>query len=130
MSRAEVVVLGLPASQEGCQTLVLPNRGELVVTPGQDLVDVGLVPGVPDQLVAGRIEDVVQRNRQLGHAQARAEVTTDLGDHVDVPLAHVGDELMQLLARQLSDVFGDSDFIEKRQDPLLGSTMNRRTEKT
>ena len=50
----------------------LPKRADAVAPPGHDLVRIGLVADVPDQLVAGRIEHVVQGDRQLDDAKPRA----------------------------------------------------------
>ena len=41
---------------------------------GDDLVHVGLVAGVPQDRVGGRVEHAVQRERQLDHAEVAAEV--------------------------------------------------------
>jgi hypothetical protein len=41
---------------------------------GQDLVRIGLVAHIPDDAVVRRIEDVVQRDGEFHHAEARAEV--------------------------------------------------------
>ncbi len=57
----------------------------------QDFVTVGLVADVPDNLVLGGVEDVVQGHRQFDHAQAGAEVTALFADHIH-------DELTQLVA--------------------------------
>ena len=55
---------------------------------GHELVHVGLVAGVPDDGVAGALEDAVERQRQLDHAQVGREVAARLGD--------LGDLLRQL----------------------------------
>ena len=47
------------------------KRADAVAPAGQNLVRIGLVADVPDQPVARRIEDVVERDGQLDHAQAR-----------------------------------------------------------
>ena len=47
------------------------KRADAVAPPGEDLVRIGLVADIPDQPVARRVEDVMQRDGQLDHAQAR-----------------------------------------------------------
>ena len=69
------VVLGLGPARVARQPAALPQRVELGQPAGQQLVHVGLVPGVEDQLVLGRVEHPVQRDRQLDHAQVGAQVT-------------------------------------------------------
>jgi hypothetical protein len=44
---------------------------------------------VPDELVPGRVEHVVQRDRQLDHAKAGADVTPGLRTGVDQELPHL-----------------------------------------
>ena len=45
---------------------------------GQDLVRIGLVADVPDDAVVRRVEDVVQRDRQLDRAEVRRQVAAGL----------------------------------------------------
>ena len=62
--------------------LVKPDRpppraqgADAVAAAGEDLVRIGLMPDVPDQLVIGGIEDVMQGDRQFDDAKARAEMS-------------------------------------------------------
>ena len=45
------VVFRFVPPAEGGQAVLLPDGGKSVVSPGQDLVDVGLMPRIPDDLV-------------------------------------------------------------------------------
>jgi hypothetical protein len=69
---------------------------ERLVAAGQDLVRIALVADVPDELVARRVEDVVQRDGQLDDAEAGREVAADPADDVDHAVAHVLRDLRQL----------------------------------
>ena len=102
----EGVVLRFVPAQERGQTLVAADRGQLVVPTGENLVDVGLVPGVPDDLVPGRVEHVVERDGELGHPEAGPEVPYLLGDHVDVPVPDLLRELPELVLGEGSHVGG------------------------
>ena len=73
------VVLGLGAVRVARQAALLAQRAE-VLAAGEQLVHVGLVAGVEDDAVAGRIEDPVHRNRQFDDAEVRAEVSSRLRD--------------------------------------------------
>ena len=57
-------------------------------------MDVGLVAGVEDERVVGRVEDAVQRDRELDDAEVRAEVPAGAGDVLDEELADLGGELV------------------------------------
>ena len=74
MADAERVVLAFLALRERREAVLLLDRGDAVAAAGQDLVRIALVADVPDQAVARRVEQVVQRDGQLDHAQAGAEM--------------------------------------------------------
>ena len=83
MAAVHDVVLGLGAARETADATELTQRGELVQPPGEQLVGVGLVAGVPDDAVLGTREDAVQGDGQLDHAQRAAQVSTGRGHRVD-----------------------------------------------
>ena len=74
MRGAERVVFALRPLGEAGKAAALAQRADAVAPAGQDLVRIGLVADVPDQPVARRVEDVVQRDRQFDHAEPRAEM--------------------------------------------------------
>ncbi len=57
---------------------------------------IGLVADVPDEPVARGVEQIVQRDRQLDHAEPGAEVAAGHRDGVDRLLAQLGGELRQI----------------------------------
>ena len=63
---------------------------------GQDLVRVGLVADVPDDAVVRRVEDVVQRDRELDGAEVRRQVAAGLRDRIEQERAQLARELAQL----------------------------------
>ena len=74
MRRAEAVVFAFGALGEPRQPAALAQRPDTVAPAGQDLVRIGLMADVPDQPVVRRVEHVVQRDGQLDHAEAGAEM--------------------------------------------------------
>ena len=68
------VVLGLGLAGVAGQPALGAQRVEAVGAAGEHLVDVGLVAGVEDDPVGGRVEDPVQRDGQLDHAEVGAQV--------------------------------------------------------
>ena len=50
------------------------KRAHALAPAGEDLVRIGLMADIPDQLVVGRVEDIVQRHGQLDHAEAGAQM--------------------------------------------------------
>ena len=79
MRGAEGVVLALVAAREAARCR---RAGAACAMPlaaaGEDLVRIGLVADVPDDAVVRRVEDVVQRDRQLDRAEVRRQVAAGL----------------------------------------------------
>ena len=95
MRALDDVVLGLRALGVAGQPALLAEPAE-VLPPGQQLVHVGLVAGVEDDRVARRVEDPVDRDRQLDDAEVRAEVTAGLRDFGDQEVRISAGELIEL----------------------------------
>ena len=109
VARAHDVVLGFLDRAERGQPLVLADRVQLVAPAGQDLVGIGLVADVPEDLVAGRIEQRVERDRDLAGPEVGAEMAADLPHGVDDVLAHLLGHLLQLVVGQAVKVLGTGD---------------------
>ena len=86
---AERIVVALGALGEAGQAAALAQGADAVAAAGEDLVRIGLVADVPDQLVVGRVEHVVERDRQLDHAEAGAEMAAGDGNDADRFLAQL-----------------------------------------
>ena len=69
MTADERVVLTLFGSGEGTYASQLAIGKELVASPRQDLMAIGLVTYVPHDAVLGCIEHVVQRHRQFYYSK-------------------------------------------------------------
>ena len=71
---------------------------------GEDLVRIRLMGDVEDELVRGRVEDVMQGHGGLGEAQVRSDVSAVAADAVQYGVAHfVGDDF-QLADLQFTQV--------------------------
>ena len=80
---AERVVRALRPLGEAGQAAALAQGADAVAPAGQDRVRIGRVADVPDEDVAGRLEDMMQGDGQLDHAQPRSQVAAGLRDRVD-----------------------------------------------
>ena len=105
-------------AREARQAAVLAQGADAVAPAGDDLVRIGLVADVPDQPVARRVEDVVQRHRQLDHAEPGAEMAAGHRHGRDRLLAQFVGQLAQLVGLQATDVGRHVDGIEKRRVAL------------
>ena len=85
--------------------------------PGEHLVDVRLVTGVPDELVARRFEHAVQRDGELDGAEARGDVPAGALHHVDGVGADLLAELQQIVLRQRAKVARIVDALEHGHRP-------------
>ena len=75
---------------------------------GEDLVRVGLVADVPEDLVAGAVEQAVEGDGELAGAEVGAEVAADLADRVDDVGAHLLRDLLQFGVVEAVQVAGPS----------------------
>ena len=105
------VMLGLRPRRVAGQTTLLAERVEVTPAPGEDLVDVCLVTGVPQDDVVGRVEDAMQGEGHLDDSEVRAEMATS-GGH----LAH--EELPDLLGQAGQVLLGDVTQVRGRADAV------------
>ena len=128
VTAVEHVVRRFRASREAADPVELAQRPEPLEAAGQQLVRVGLVAGVPDDLVARRLEQPVQRDRQLHDAQRRAQVAARLRDGRDDRLADLERELGELDLGQAAQVGGSLEIRQDRHGGMdsLGRRMRRR----
>ena len=108
------VVFRLGPGRVAGQAVHLPQGHEVVATAGEDLVDIALVAGVEDDRVVRGIEDPVERDGQLDHAEVWAEVPPSSAHLRDQELPDLSGQLGQLLAPQLSQVIRFIDRLQQR----------------
>ena len=82
----------------------LAQGGEAVAAAGEDLVDVGLVAGVPQEDVVGRVEHPVEGEGELDHAQVGAQVAAGDRHRLDDELADLAGQLLELLGLEPAQV--------------------------
>ena len=83
VARAVAIVRAFGAQHEAVQAAGSADGVELLLAPGQQLVDVGLVAHVEQEAVLGCVENVVHRDGEFHHAQVRTEVPAVVGKHGD-----------------------------------------------
>ena len=113
------VVLGLGPARVAGQPAALPQRAELRDPPGQQLVHVRLVPGVEDDLVLGRVEDPVDRDRELDHAEVRPEVPAGPDRRLDQQVTDLPGQAGELILAQSLQVLGAVDALQQGHGVLL-----------
>ena len=113
MRRAERVVLALGALGEAGQPAFLAQRADAVAPAGQDLVRIGLVADIPDQPIFGRVEDVVQGDRQFDDAEPGAEMAAGDRHCIDKLGAQFAGQLRQIGFGQRTQVGRDADLVQQ-----------------
>ena len=112
MPAPESVVGALRHARETADTAQQAFGLERLAAPGDNLVGIGLVPHVPDDLVRGRIENVVECGGEFHAAEARRQmpgIYRALVDDIAAQLVAVG---TQFLRRELLEVAGRIYFSE------------------
>jgi hypothetical protein len=94
-------------------SMILSTSRPLVAAAGEDLVRVGLVADVPEDLVGRRVEQRVHGDSDLARAQVGAEVPADLPHRVDQQLAHLLRDLLQLVVGEPVEVLRAVDVVEE-----------------
>ncbi len=114
MARPEGVVLALGALEEAGDAVLLSQGLEPVLTPGEHLVRVPLVPDVPHELVARGVEHVMQRDGELDDAESGADVSARARAAVDERGTDVIAQRAQLVARESLEIRRQGNAIEYR----------------
>ena len=112
MPAPESVVGALGHARETADAAQQAFGLERLAAPGDNLVGIGLVPHVPDDLVRGRIENVVECGGEFHAAEARRQmpgIYRALVDDIAAQLVAVG---TQFLRRELLEVAGRIYFSE------------------
>ena len=74
MTGTEGVMLAFAALGEAGKTAVLTQRRKLLPASGDNFMDIGLVTYVENNLIFRRIENLMQGQSQLYHAQVRRQM--------------------------------------------------------
>ena len=124
MAGAELVVLRLGPHEEPRDPSELTKRLEPSAAAGEHLVDVRLMSGIPDDLVARRIEHAMQGDGELDGAKARANVATGLLHALHGEVADLGAEREELVAVQDLEVAGVLDPFEDAHKAILPAVFD------
>src|SRR3954470_12289699 len=114
MCGAERIVVAFGSLGETGQSAAGAQGADTVAASGQDLVRIGLMADVPDQTIAGRVENVVQGRGQFDDAQSGAEMPPGHRDSIDGFLAQFVGDLSHLLHLELAQILRGADLVEKR----------------
>src|SRR3974377_1367002 len=97
MRCAERVVFALGTLGEAGKSAALTQGADAVAPASENLMRVGLVPDVPDQLVARRVEHVVQGDGQFHDTEPGTEMASGFGHSIDRLATQFVSELAELI---------------------------------
>ena len=111
---AERIVRALGPVEKTARPAGLAELAEKLTAPaGEQFVDIALMGDVEDKLVLGRIEDAMQRQRELDDTQIRADMSAIPGCDGDEFLPDLLGQLRQLAGCQGLDVGGTANRLEQ-----------------
>ena len=102
MRRAERVILALRAFGEARKTAALTDGADPVAPTGNDFMRIALVAHIPDEAIIRRVEDVMDRSRQLNNAKPCAQMPAGHRHCVNHLSAQLIGELAQLRFLELA----------------------------
>jgi len=114
MRGAERVIPALRALGEARKAAALTQGANAIATPGEDLMRIGLMPDVPDQTVARRVEHVVQGDRQFYDAETGAEMAAGYRDRADHFRPKFVRQLTEVGRVEPAQIFRGLDLVEQR----------------
>ena len=122
------VVLALGAEHEAIEAAGLADGVKTVAAAGEDFVDVGLVAYVKEDLVVGRIEDRMQGQSELDHAEIGAEMAAGFGESLNEEFADFVGERGHLRGSEALYVGGGVDGVQQcsHSHPFPGRAGRRR----
>mgnify|MGYP003554131860 CR=1 FL=1 len=126
MACAEDVERTLGAAQEAARSVTALHARKRLAPAGERLVSVGLMPDVPDHAVVGRLEDGVQRDGQLDHAETTREVSAPGGAERDQLVAQLLRDASELFSREAAQCAGLSDPVQQRLQQAQRRTPSSR----
>ena len=113
MGDVEGVVLALAPVREAGDSAPLAKGIEPVAPARENLVAIGLMAHVPDQLVAGGIVEVVKGHNEFRGAERGAQMTPGIGGDLDNFVPHLTDNLREFLFTDFLEIFGTIYTVEQ-----------------
>jgi hypothetical protein len=119
------VVLRFLAAGIARQAALLTELLELALAAGDDLVDVRLVAGVPQDGVGRGVEHAVQGEGELDRAEVGAQVAARVRHRRHDEVADLAGEVVQLLVGEVPQVSGAADAFEIHAALTLSALLGR-----
>lgn len=113
MRRAKGVIFALAALGKTGKPTAGSNRANPVPPAGEDLMRIALMANIPDQPVFGCVEHIMDRRRQLNHAQPRAQMPAGYRNRANHLAAQFIGKLAQIANVQFAKVGGNLYLVQQ-----------------
>ena len=114
MGGAKRIEFAFAALGESVEPARLANGADFVPPPGQNLMRIGLMADIPNKTVVGRIENVMQGDGQLDHAETGAKMAAGFRNRVNRLRAQLAAKQFNLFGRQLFEILRRVHTIQQR----------------
>ena len=112
MSGGKGVVFALADARKAGQPAALAQVSKLLTPAGQYFMNIGLMPHVEHNAILRLAEHILQRQRQLNHAQIGRKMPTLLQHCIDQQRANLARQPLHLLNAQLFQILRRIDLFE------------------
>ena len=104
MGRPERVIGALGTLGETRQSARLAQGADALAPTGEDFVWIGLMADIPDQSVVGRVENMVDGDRQFDNAKTSPQMPARHGNRINGLGAQFGCHLPEIAFREAAQV--------------------------
>ena len=113
MPHAKGVKGAFIATRERCYTTRLAQAAHLVTAAGENLMGIGLVTHIPDQLVGGCVKHIMQGNGEFDNAQASTKMAAGLTHCIQQEVPQFLGKLRQLVFFKQPHVCRNRDSVQQ-----------------
>src|SRR3990172_8737232 len=121
-SRSRATAMPSPAEIE-VEEWPAPNVSYSLSAAGEYLVGIGLVSDIPNELVGRGVEHMMERDGELDHAEAGAEMAAGHRDRGDQLLPQFLRQRLQLMVLKGAQIHRRLDTIEQRRRTLCAHSL-------
>ena len=101
---AEAIVRAFGAARKARNPALFAHPRERLAASGQRLVGVTLMPDIPDQKIARRVENIMQRDGELDRSQIRGQMPSGAAHGFEDESAQLRRHGGQIVARQFAQI--------------------------
>ena len=106
MAGAEMIESAFTALEITGNSTLLPERIEIGVATGDQLVRIGLMADIPHHPIPVEVEGLIKSKSELDNAKAGSEVSSAVRNHFQVALTDLSSDILKFCHRQTMQLIG------------------------